>query len=281
LAIWIAEAAGSTPTGLGRDRQQTVAAARGVGRRPRDAMHVGVVVVRLNREGPICGSWRTGVIRFTFFSTPGVKMPRLRAGDGGDHVRSGARSRRWRCARLARRRDGEGVRQRKRRITALPSGESGDRAQPAGGRRVRANMGSMLLDRWDGFGCSPASRCSALPSPRDLLTRFIGPPPRRCLARADNQRARAGWPNAPASAIKILAISYGDFTSCRRPISRRPGRRENILAQFPADGSADIADYVDFGILDDLKRQGVFAELQQRYASRQIANGSGRIMPFS
>ena len=42
----------------------------------------------------------------------------------------------------------------------------------------------------------------------------------------------------------------------------------NILAQFPAGGSTNVADYVDTGVLDELKRQGFFQALEQKYGKR-------------
>jgi hypothetical protein len=40
----------------------------------------------------------------------------------------------------------------------------------------------------------------------------------------------------------------------------------NILAQFPG-GSARVEDYVDTGILDELKRDGFFQEMQKKYGA--------------
>jgi hypothetical protein len=39
------------------------------------------------------------------------------------------------------------------------------------------------------------------------------------------------------------------------------------LAQLPG-GSSRIEDYVDTGILDELKQAGFFAEMQRRYGKR-------------
>jgi len=41
----------------------------------------------------------------------------------------------------------------------------------------------------------------------------------------------------------------------------------NILAQFPG-GSARVEDYVDTGILDELKRDGFFQEMQKKYGKQ-------------
>ena len=68
---------------------------------------------------------------------------------------------------------------------------------------------------------------------------------------------------------KILDISYGDFKALSPPdIAPTRAAADNVLAQFPADGSADVADYVDFGVLDELRQQGMFARLQRQYATR-------------
>jgi len=64
---------------------------------------------------------------------------------------------------------------------------------------------------------------------------------------------------------KILDISYNDFRELSPPnIEPTKAAAENILAQFP-DASRNLGDYIDTGILDDLRKQGVFTALQQKY----------------
>jgi hypothetical protein len=49
-----------------------------------------------------------------------------------------------------------------------------------------------------------------------------------------------------------------------------PTRRgaDNIIAQFPEGVSRNVDDYVDASILDDLKREGFFTSLEQKYGKR-------------
>ena len=56
---------------------------------------------------------------------------------------------------------------------------------------------------------------------------------------------------------------------------RPPGRRspsrpaaQNIIDQFPVLKSRNVDAYVDAGILDDLKKDGFFAEIERKYTKR-------------
>jgi ABC-type nitrate/sulfonate/bicarbonate transport system substrate-binding protein len=289
LAIWMAEAAGLyAERGLAVEIVNMNGGSRGAAELAAgriDAMHVGLSsVLRLNREGADLRivAALANVIRFTFFSAPGVRdaaalkggvVAVTTFGSESDTVATLA------LRRLGLARDdvtvseyGSGM----RRIAALRSGEIQATALNEPFASLARERGlHVLLDlvperiAWLFTGI--AVRRAALDTRRDLLTRFIQATAEgNCLARADGQRARAvlaeragiGDPN-------ILAISYGDFRELSPPdIAPTRAAAENILAQFPAGGSANIADYVDFGILDDLQQQGVFARLQEKYSSR-------------
>ena len=47
----------------------------------------------------------------------------------------------------------------------------------------------------------------------------------------------------------------------------RPGA-ENVIAELPAQGSTRLEDYIDTTILDELKAEGFFTALRQKYAIR-------------
>jgi hypothetical protein len=65
---------------------------------------------------------------------------------------------------------------------------------------------------------------------------------------------------------KIIDISYNDF-KLQTPADTEPTREgsENIIAEFPTNGSEKIDDYVDTSLLDDLKKNGFFTAMQQKY----------------
>jgi len=43
---------------------------------------------------------------------------------------------------------------------------------------------------------------------------------------------------------------------------------QNVIDQFPALKSRSIDDYVDTAVLDGLKKDGFFAEMERKYAKR-------------
>ena len=66
---------------------------------------------------------------------------------------------------------------------------------------------------------------------------------------------------------KIVEISYEDFRK-QSPLDMELTRpaAENVLAEVP--GAGRVEDHLDFGILDEIKQQGFFAALRQKYAIR-------------
>jgi NitT/TauT family transport system substrate-binding protein len=67
---------------------------------------------------------------------------------------------------------------------------------------------------------------------------------------------------------KILAISYDEYKKQTPPtLEPSPQGAENILAQFPG-GSSKVEDYIDTSLLDELNKEGFFAEMQKKYGKR-------------
>jgi ABC-type nitrate/sulfonate/bicarbonate transport system substrate-binding protein len=112
---------------------------------------------------------------------------------------------------------------------------------------------------------------TTLDSRRDVLKRFLHATAEgNYLALTDEKRAKQVLAKeAKITDPKILDISYNDFKQ-QSPPNIEPTRAgaENILAQFPPDGSTKLEDYIDVSILDDLKKDGTFTALQQKYSLR-------------
>ena len=110
-------------------------------------------------------------------------------------------------------------------------------------------------------------RRGAIADRRDVLTRFIRATAEgNYLALTDEKRAKAVLAKqAGITDPKILDISYNDFKLLSPPnIEPSDAAAKNILAQFP-DASQKVEDYVDSGILDTLRKDGVFTALAQKY----------------
>jgi len=246
-----------------------------------DVMHVGLSsVIRVNRAG---GDIRTigslsNVIRFTFFSAPGVKAAaELKGGTVG--VSSfGSESdstvtlalQRLHLARgdVTVKEYGGGL----RRLEAVKSGEIQATAinEPMASL-ARAQGVNVLLDLvpeqipW--VFSSIVVRRADIAERRDVLMRFLkGTIEGNYLALADAARAK----QVLAKELKItdptiLDITYNDF-KVQSPVNieiSRPGA-ENILAQFPG-GSQKVEDYVDTSLIDALRSDGYFAAMAKKY----------------
>jgi ABC-type nitrate/sulfonate/bicarbonate transport system substrate-binding protein len=246
-----------------------------------DVMHVGLSsVIRVNRAG---GDLRSigslsNVIRFTFFSAPGVKTAAdLRGGVIGVST-FGSESDSTVTLALARlgltRSDvtlkeyGGGV----RRLEAVKAGEI--KATPINeplASLARAQGVNVLIDlvpeqiAW--VFSSIVVRRGDIAGRRDLLVRFLkGTIEGNYLALADAQRAKQVLAKElKITDAKILDVTYSDFKaqSPRNIEISRPGA-ENILAQFPG-GSQNVEDYVDTSLLDWLRAEGYFTALAQKY----------------
>jgi NitT/TauT family transport system substrate-binding protein len=246
-----------------------------------DIMHVGLSsVVRVNRAG---GDIRTigslsNVIRFTFFSAPGVRT----AADvkGGTIGVSSFGSESDATVTLAMQRLGltrndivvKEYGAGPRRLEAVKSGEI--KATPVNepfASLARAQGVNVLIDLvpeqvpW--VFSSIVVRRGDIAGRRDMLLRFLrGSIEGNYLALTDERRAK----EALAKELKItdtaiLDITYNDFKA-QSPINleiSQPGA-ENILALFP-DASRKLEDYIDTSLLDALRSEGFFTTMAQKY----------------
>jgi ABC-type nitrate/sulfonate/bicarbonate transport system substrate-binding protein len=245
-----------------------------------DAMHVGLSsVIRVNRTGGDLRSIASlsNVIRFTFFSAPGVKS--------GDDLKGGVigvstfgsesdSTVTLALRRLGLRRDdvilkeyGGGM----RRLEAVKFGEI--KATPLNeplASLARAQGVNVLIDlvpeqiAW--VFSSIVIRQVDIAQRRDVLLRFLKATAEgNHLALRDPGRAKAVLAKElRITDAKILDITYDDFRAQTPPnieISRQGA--ENILAQFP-DGSQKAEDYVDMSLIDALRREGFFSALERK-----------------
>ena len=65
---------------------------------------------------------------------------------------------------------------------------------------------------------------------------------------------------------KIIETSYNDFKQ-QSPVNLEPSRpgAQNIIDQFPALKSRNIDDYLDIAVLDGLRKEGFFVEMERKY----------------
>jgi hypothetical protein len=89
------------------------------------------------------------------------------------------------------------------------------------------------------------------------------------VALADEKRAKDVLAKGTGiSDPKVLAISYNDFKQ-QSPLDLDPVRAgaDTIIAQFPAEVSRRVEDYVDASLLEELKRDGSLAALKKKYGT--------------
>ncbi len=246
-----------------------------------DVMHVGLSsVIRVNRAG---GDIRTvgslsNVIRFTFFSAPGVKAAADLKGGAIGVSTFGSESdstvtlalQRLGLARadVTLKEFGGGM----RRLDAVKSGDI--KATPINepiASLARAQGVNVLIDLvpeqipW--VFSSIVVRRADIAGRRDVLMRFLkGTIEGNYLALTDETRAKAVLAKElKITDPKILDVTYNDFKA-QSPINievSKPGA-ENILAQFPG-GSQKAEDYIDTGLLDALRSEGFFTTMAQKY----------------
>src|SRR5262249_51599935 len=236
-----------------------------------DVMHVGLSsVIRVNRAG---GDIRTvgslsNVIRFTFFSAPGVKTAAdLKGGVIGVSTFGSESDSTVTLAlqRLGLTRSDASLKQYgggTRRLDAVKSGEI--KATPLNepiASLARAQGVNVLIDLvpeqipW--VFSSIVVRRGDIADRRDLLMRFLkGTIEGNYLALTDKRRAKETLAKElKITDPKILDIAYDDFKA-QSPINieiSRPGA-ENILAQFPG-GSQKAEDYIDTSLIDALRAE--------------------------
>jgi ABC-type nitrate/sulfonate/bicarbonate transport system substrate-binding protein len=289
LAMWMADAGGAyAAQGLkvqiinmsgGSHGAQELAAGN------IDVMHVGLSsVVRLNRAGANLRfiASLSNVIRFTFFSGAGVKTAAdLKGGTVGVST-FGSESDATVTLALARlgltRADvtlkeyGGGT----RRIAAVQSGEIKATA-------VNEPVTSMARER----GLNPLVDLVAehipwlfsgvvvkkdyLDAHRDVLMRFVKATVEgNYLALTDEKRAKDVLAReAKITDPKILDISYEDFKQ-QSPANLEPvaAGADNVIAQFPAEVSRNVADYVDSSLLEGMRRDGFVTAMERKYPPR-------------
>jgi NitT/TauT family transport system substrate-binding protein len=286
LALWMAEAGGFyqanglkveiiNMNGGSRGAQETAA-----GRL--DAMHVGLSsVVRVNRAG---GDLKTiaalaNVIRFTFFTGPGVNT----AADlkGGAIAISSFGSESEATVHLSLKKlglSGNDVIMKEygggfRRIEAVQKGEvkatsvNEPVASIARAQGVHV-MIDLVPDQIPWLFTGLVVKQSMLTTRRDVLVRFLKAVMEgNYLALTNEKLAKEVLAReAGIKDAKILDITYNDF-KLQSPLNIEPTRAgaANVLAQFPAGEAKGVDDYLDLGILDELKKSGFVADLQKKY----------------
>jgi NitT/TauT family transport system substrate-binding protein len=288
LAMWMADAAGAyAAQGLKVEIINMSGGSRGAAELAAgriDVMHVGLSsVVRLNRGGAdlrLIGSL-SNVIRFTFFSGANVKTAAdLRGGAVGVST-FGSESDATVTLALARlgltRADvvlkeyGGGM----KRIEAVRSGEIKATAVNEPVSSIARERGlnplvDLVTEHIPWLFSGVVVKKDRLDANRDVLKRFmLATIEGNYVALADARRARDVL--AKGTGItdpKVLAISYDDFKQ-QSPVDLEPVRAgaDNIIAQFPAEVSRRVEDYVDASLLDELKRDGSLAALKKKYGT--------------
>jgi ABC-type nitrate/sulfonate/bicarbonate transport system substrate-binding protein len=246
-----------------------------------DAMHVGLSsVIRVNRAGGdirAVGSL-SNVIRFTFFSAPGVRTAAdLKGGVIGVST-FGSESDSTvtlAMARLGLTRDdvtlkeyGGGM----RRLEAVKSGEI--KATPINeplatlARRQGVNvLVDLVPEQIPWVFSSIVVRRGDIGQRREVLMRFLKATIEgNYLALTDAARAKEVLAKELKIAdAKVLDITYDDFKA-QSPANLEvslPGA-ESILTQFPG-GGRKVADYVDTSLIDSLRNDGFFSSMERKY----------------
>jgi len=246
-----------------------------------DVMHVGLSsVVRVNQSGGnlrVIGSL-SNVIRFTFFSAPGVKTAAdLKGGVVGVSTFGSESDSTVTLAlqKLGLSRNDVVIKQYgggARRLRAVKSGEIKATALNEPTASLAREEGvNVLVDLvpeqipWLFSGI--VVRHDDIAARRDLLMRFLKASIEgNYIALTDEKRARAVLAKElKIESAKILDIAYTDFKQ-QSPPNLEPSLAgvQNILKQFPS-ASQKAGDYVDTSLLDALKSQGFFAAMQQKY----------------
>jgi NitT/TauT family transport system substrate-binding protein len=246
-----------------------------------DLMHVGLSsVIRVNRAGGdlrVIGSL-SNVIRFTFFSGPGVKTAAdLKGGVVGVSTLGSESDSTVTLAlqKLGLTRDDVTIKEyggSTKRLAAVKSGEIKATAlnEPAASL-AREEGVNVLIDlvpdqiAWLFSGV--VVRKDDIGARRDVLKRFLKASIEgNYIALADAKRAKAVLAKElKITSPKVLEITYNDFKQ-QSPPNLQPSVEgaQNILKQFPG-GSQKVGDYVDTSLLDALKAEGFFAAMEAKY----------------
>jgi len=286
LAMWMADAAGAYKAhGLNVEIINMSGGSRGAqelaaGRI--DVMHVGLSsVVRLNRGGANLRfiASLSNVIRFTFFSGPDVKTAADLKGGAVGVSTFGSESDATVTLALQRlgltRADvelkeyGGGM----KRIEAVQSGAIKATAVNEPVSSIARERGlnplvDLVAEHIPWLFSGVVVKKDYLDANREVLKRFVlATIEGNYVALADEKRAKDVLAKGTGiSDPKVLAISYEDFKQ-QSPVDLEPVRAgaDNIIAQFPAEVSRKVEDYVDASLLDDLKKDGSLAALKKKY----------------
>lgn len=264
------------------------------------AMHVGLSsVVARNQAG---GDLRlieslSNIIRFTFFSAPGVRTASdLKGGVVGVST-FGSESDATVTLALERlglaRRDvtlkeyGGAV----RRLDALKSGEIRATAINEPVASLARDQGlnvmvDLVAEKIPWLFSGLVVRQSAIAAERDVLARFVKATVEGgYVALSDKAGAVAVLAReTKVGDPKVLAITYDDFRA-QLPADGMPTRAgaENVIAQLQTAGmrlnSTRVEDYVDTSLLDQLRTQGILAAFERKYGRGREAIGRVRALP--
>lgn len=249
-----------------------------------DVMHVGLSsVVKINRAGGdlrLIGSL-SNVIRFTFFSAPAVKTGAdLKGGLVGVSTFGSESDSTVTLAlqRLGLTRDDVKIAEfggGSRRMAAVKSGEIGATALNEPFSSLAREQGVHILvdlvpEQIPWLFSGITTERSSIQTRRDSLARFLKATIEgNYLALGNETMAKEILAKElKISDPKILDISYNDFKQ-QSPLNLEPTPEaaKNILAQFPG-GNTNVEAYVDTSILEDLKREGFFQEMEKKYGNK-------------
>jgi ABC-type nitrate/sulfonate/bicarbonate transport system substrate-binding protein len=239
-------------------------------------------VIRLNRGGGdlrLIGSL-SNVVRFAFFSAPGVKT----GADlkGGVIAVSTAGSESDTTVNLALGRFGL----RRSDVTFKDYGGGPARLAAVKSGEVKATMlnepfstlareqgVNVLVDLaaeqtpWVFSGITVRTDSLKDPRERDQLKRFLKATIEgNYVALTDAKRAKEALTKELHNTTpRTIDIAYDDFAK-QSPLNIEPSQKgaENILAQLPG-GSSKIEDYIDTSLLDEIGKEGFIAQMQQKY----------------
>jgi ABC-type nitrate/sulfonate/bicarbonate transport system substrate-binding protein len=246
-----------------------------------DVMHVGLSsVVRVNQGG---GDLRTiaslsNVIRFTFFSAPGVKTAAdLKGGvvgvstfgsESDSTVTLALQKLGLTRADVTVKEYGGGM----KRLEAVKSGEIKATAvnEPLSSlaREEGVNvLVDLVPDQIPWLFTGIVVRRDDISARRDLLTRFLKASIEgNYIALTDGKRAKDVLAKElKITNPKILDITYDDFKQQSPPnLVPSAAGAENILKLFPS-ASQKVGDYIDMSLLDALKNEGFLTAMEQKY----------------
>jgi len=249
-----------------------------------EVMHVGLSsVIRINRAGGdirLIGSL-SNVIRFTFFSAPGVRTAAdLKGGTIGVSTFGSESDSTVTLAmqRLGMNRSDITVKESgggPARLAAVKSGEIKATALNEPFNTIAREQGvNVLVDLaseqipWVFSGI--VVRRTSLASERERLKRFLKATIEgNYLALTDEARAKATLAKELHNTTpRTIDIAYADFKA-QSPINIEPSVKgaENIMALFPG-GSTKVEDYIDVSLLEEIKREGFITAMEQKYKTR-------------